>query len=106
MLFAYDGYDVDDEARTILGKQSEWLARYPQVKITIEGHTDDVGSAAYNLSLSDRRARSVVNYLLNKGVAPEHMQAVGWGKAKPVAEGTDDAARALNRRVEFNVLQQ
>ena len=105
--FGFNSDVIDRSSFAILDEVADIILNHPEYSlIRIEGHTDDVGSAAYNLSLSDRRARSVVNYLLNKGVAPEHMQAVGWGKAKPVAEGTDDAARALNRRVEFNVLQQ
>ena len=51
MLFAYDSYDVDDTAKAILGKQAEWLARYPNVKVTVEGHTDERGTREYNLAL-------------------------------------------------------
>lgn len=92
-------YGILDEVADIVLSNPEYAL------VRIEGHTDDVGGDAYNLSLSDRRAKAVVNYLLNKGVTPERMQAVGWGKAKPVSPGTDDAARALNRRVEFNIIQ-
>jgi outer membrane protein OmpA-like peptidoglycan-associated protein len=105
--FGFNSDVIDKSSFSILDEVADIILNHPEYSlIRIEGHTDDVGSAAYNLSLSDRRARSVANYLLGKGVTPERMQPVGWGKAKPVAEGTDDAARALNRRVEFNVLQQ
>ncbi|OYX17688.1 MAG: peptidoglycan-associated lipoprotein, partial [Rhodobacterales bacterium 32-66-9] len=54
--FAYDSYELDDTARTILGKQAEWLARYPSVRVTVEGHADERGTREYNLALGDRRA--------------------------------------------------
>ena len=104
--FGFNSDVIQSDSYAILDEVADVILSNPEYTLVrIEGHTDDVGSAAYNLSLSDRRARAVVNYLLNKGIPPERMQAVGWGKAKPVSKGTDDAARALNRRVEFNIIQ-
>lgn len=104
--FAFNSDVIQKESYSILDEVADIILSNPEYSLVrIEGHTDDVGGDAYNLSLSDRRAKSVVNYLLNKGIPPERMQAVGWGKAKPVSPGTDDAARALNRRVEFNIIQ-
>ncbi len=105
--FRFNADVIDKSSFSILDEVADVILSHPEFALVrVEGHTDDVGSAAYNLSLSDRRARAVVRYLLEKGVPPEKMQAVGWGKAKPVSQGIDDAARALNRRVEFNVIQQ
>ena len=98
VLFGYDSYDIDDEARTILGKQSEWLARYPQVKITIEGHTDERGTREYNLALGDRRANAAKNFLAAQGVAASRIATISYGKERPEAEGSDEAAYAKNRR--------
>ena len=87
VLFGYDSYDIDDEARTILGKQSEWLARYPQIKITIEGHTDERGTREYHLALGDRRANAAKNFLAAQGVAASRIATISYGKERPEAEG-------------------
>ena len=98
VLFPYDSYDIDDEAKTILGKQAEWLARYPQVKVTIEGHADERGTREYNLALGDRRATAAKNFLAAQGVTTARMTTISFGKERPVAEGTDESAFARNRR--------
>ncbi len=98
VLFAYDSYEVDDTAKAILGKQAEWLARYPAVKVTIEGHTDERGTREYNLALGDRRANAAKNFLAAQGVSPARMQTISYGKERPVAEGSDETAYAQNRR--------
>ncbi len=98
VLFGYDSYDVDDTAKAILGKQAEWLARYPAVKVTIEGHTDERGTREYNLALGDRRATAAKNFLAAQGVSVARMQTISYGKERPVAEGSDESAYAQNRR--------
>lgn len=98
VLFGYDSYEIDDTSRVILGKQAEWLARYPQVKVTIQGHTDDRGTREYNLALGDRRANAAKNFLAAQGVATPRIATISYGKERPVAEGSDDAAWAQNRR--------
>lgn len=98
VLFPYDSYEIDDEARTILGKQAEWLARYPSVRITVEGHADERGTREYNLALGDRRATAAKNFLAAQGVATGRMTTISYGKERPAVEGTDEAAFARNRR--------
>ncbi len=98
VLFGYDSYELDDEARAILGKQAEWLARYGQVKITIEGHTDERGTREYNLALGDRRANAAKNFLAAQGVGAARIATISYGKERPEAEGSDEAAYAKNRR--------
>jgi peptidoglycan-associated lipoprotein len=98
VLFGYDSYELDEEARTILGKQAEWLARYPQVRVTVEGHSDERGTREYNLALGDRRASAAKNFLAAQGVDPGRMTTISYGKERPVAGGTDEAAFAQNRR--------
>lgn len=71
--------------------------------IQVEGHTDDVGEAAYNKELSQRRAESVVAYLIDKGVEHNRLQAIGYGEERPIQPNTDETNRAANRRVEFNL---
>lgn len=98
VLFAYDSYDVDDTAKAILGKQAEWLARYPNVKVTVEGHTDERGTREYNLALGDRRASAAKNFLAAQGVSPSRLQTISYGKERPIADGSDETAYAANRR--------
>ncbi len=98
VLYAYDSYDVDDTAKAILGKQAEWLARYPNVKVTIEGHTDPRGTREYNLALGDRRANATKNFLAAQGVSPSRMSTISYGKERPAADGSDEAAYAQDRR--------
>ena len=98
VLFAYDSYDVDDTAKAVLGKQSEWLARYPAVKVTVEGHTDERGTREYNLALGDRRASAAKNFLAAQGVNASRIATISYGKERPVADGTDESAYAQNRR--------
>ena len=98
VLFGYDSYEIDDAARAVLGKQAEWLARYPAVKVTIEGHTDERGTREYNLALGDRRANAAKNFLAAQGVSTARLTTISYGKERPAAEGSDEAAWAQNRR--------
>ena len=98
VLFALDQYDIDSAARAILDSQSEWLARFPQVRVTVEGHADERGTREYNLALGDRRANAAKNYLAARGVDPSRMTVISYGKERPVALGSDDGSYAQNRR--------
>jgi outer membrane protein OmpA-like peptidoglycan-associated protein len=78
----------------------------PQIRrVRVEGHTDWIGSDAYNQKLSERRAASVRDYLIGKGIAPDRLIAVGYGKSRPIADNNTTQGRARNRRVEFTVLE-
>jgi outer membrane protein OmpA-like peptidoglycan-associated protein len=77
------------------------MAGDPVLKLELQGHTDAVGSDAYNQPLSDARARSVVVWLSQHGVAPTRLSARGYGKTRPVASNATDEGRARNRRVEI-----
>ena len=98
VYYAYDSYELDDVARATLGKQAEWLATYPTIKVTIEGHTDERGTRDYNLALGDRRANAAKNFLAAQGVDPGRMTTISYGKERPAVEGSDEAAWAKNRR--------
>lgn len=78
-----------------------FLQKYPERRVVIEGHTDTVGSDAYNLDLSERRADAVRDFLLQNGVNPAQLTARGYGKASPVASNDTAAGRQQNRRVEL-----
>jgi peptidoglycan-associated lipoprotein len=98
VLFQFDSYELDEEARTILGKQAEWLARYPSIRVTVEGHADERGTREYNLALGDRRATAAKNFLAAQGVDSGRMTTISYGKERPIAEGSDEASWAQNRR--------
>ncbi|WP_294191215.1 peptidoglycan-associated lipoprotein Pal [uncultured Sphingomonas sp.] len=98
VLFALDMYDIDSEARAILDTQVQWLTRYPNVRVTIEGHADERGTREYNLALGDRRANAAKNYLAARGISPSRLSVISYGKERPVALGSDEASYAQNRR--------
>jgi len=96
--FATDSSDIDSEAQSILTKQAAWLAKYPNVRVTIEGHCDERGTREYNLALGDRRANSAKNFLVNAGVNAARISVISYGKERPIATGSDEEAWAQNRR--------
>lgn len=98
VLFAYDSYELDGEARAILARHAAWLKANPGVRVTLEGHCDERGTREYNLALGDRRANSAKNFLAAQGIDVSRIATISYGKERPVAEGGDEAAMAQNRR--------
>ncbi len=90
-------YKILDEVASILNE-------YPYYNVNVDGHTDNVGDDAKNMTLSQARAEAARTYLINKGVAASRMVATGYGETKPVADNKTAAGRAQNRRVEFNLI--
>jgi outer membrane protein OmpA-like peptidoglycan-associated protein len=82
------------------------LTDYPNMRIEVEGHTDDVGSDASNLTLSHDRAKAVFDFLRNRKVEEERIAWKGYGETRPIVANDSDDHRALNRRVEFKVLER
>ncbi len=97
VYFDYDAYSVRADAGPILDKQSEWLRRYPQVKVRIEGNADERGTREYNLALGARRANAVRDYLVGRGVEAGRIETVSYGKERPIDPGTGEDAYAHNR---------
>lgn len=91
-------------SKTELDELADMLFDYPLMRIAIEGHTDDVGDDAFNMKLSDDRAKAVVDYLHGKKIPLDRMTWHGFGESKPMMANDSDAHRALNRRVEFRVM--
>ena len=102
--FEFNKSDLTADSKPILDGVADGLKKHPHVKVEIQGHTDSVGKAAYNLKLSQRRAQSVLDYLLQDGVGPDQMVAKGYGETQPVASNKDADGRAKNRRVVMYVL--
>jgi OOP family OmpA-OmpF porin len=88
----------------VLDAAAAVLLEYAELRLEIQGHTDDVGDRAYNVDLSQRRAESVRAYLAAKGVAEARLTARGFGPDAPIAKGRSKSARAANRRVEFRLV--
>ena len=92
-------------ASSILDLVTETLLKYPEITFRIEGHTDSDGAAAYNESLSTRRAQTVFDYLASNGVAENRMSVQGFGESQPIADNTTPAGKAQNRRVVLSVIE-
>jgi peptidoglycan-associated lipoprotein len=97
VYFDLDSYEVRADAQPVLSNQAAWLVRYPNVRIRIEGNADERGTREYNLALGARRANSIRDFLVSKGVAASRIETISYGKEKPIAEGSDEAAWAKNR---------
>ena len=98
VLFDYDKYDLDDPTRATLQRQAAWLAKYPSVRVTVEGHCDERGTREYNLALGARRANAVKEYLVSLGVSAARLETISYGKERPVCTEFDEACWAQNRR--------
>jgi peptidoglycan-associated lipoprotein len=96
--FDYDAYSVTDEGRSVLQRQAAWLAKYPSVRVTIEGHCDERGTREYNLALGARRANSVKEYLVSVGVSAGRLDTISYGKERPICSESDEGCYAQNRR--------
>lgn len=97
VYFDTDHSDVRADAQGILAAQAAWLVRYPAVKIRIEGNADERGTREYNFALGARRAQSVSDFLVSKGVTPNRISTISYGKENPIDPGDDEAAWAKNR---------
>ena len=98
VFFDYDKSAVRADAKVTLDKQIAWLKQYPSYAITVEGHADERGTREYNLALGERRANSVKQYLTANGIPAARVKTISYGKEKPVALGSNEAAWAQNRR--------
>ena len=96
--------DLTSNSFPELDKLVEYLNKYPEIKVEISGHTDNVGSDQANLKLSYSRAETVVAYIEAKGIKKERLEPKGYGSYQPVASNDDEEGRMLNRRTEFKVL--
>jgi peptidoglycan-associated lipoprotein len=98
VFFDYDQYAIRADQREILTQDAAWLKKEPTVKILVEGHCDERGTASYNMALGERRAEAMREYLQGLGVASSRVQIVSYGKERPFDPGNDERAWAQNRR--------
>ncbi len=99
--FDFDKYTIRPEDRDLLIKNAEWLRKNPQVKVWIEGHADERGSAEYNIALGEKRAKSVKKFLIDLGISPDRLSTITYGEERPVDPRHNEEAWAKNRRAEF-----
>ena len=97
VYFDLDQYRLDADDQDILQRQAAWLSSYPDVTILVAGNCDERGTREYSLALGERRASIVKDYLVSLGVDPARVQTVSYGKERPIAVGSNDAAWAQNR---------
>jgi peptidoglycan-associated lipoprotein len=106
VYFDFDKSDLRQDTRDVLSKNAEVILKtLAGAKIQIEGHTDERGSAEYNLALGERRAKSAQQYLTTLGVKAENTSVISYGEEKPAVAGDDEGAWAKNRRAEFVIIK-
>ncbi|PYQ62542.1 MAG: hypothetical protein DMF58_01400 [Acidobacteria bacterium] len=103
VLFDFNSSALRSSSRASLQQMADVFQKYPDTTLSVQGHTDSIGSAAYNQRLSERRADSVAGYLQDLGVRSSRIQTIGYGKSQPRATNSTAAGRQLNRRVEIHV---
>lgn len=96
--FDYDKYDIKSEDRDLLQRQAAWLQKYPQVRVTVEGHCDERGTREYNLALGARRANAVKEYLVSLGVSSSRLDTISYGKERPICTESNESCWGQNRR--------
>jgi outer membrane protein OmpA-like peptidoglycan-associated protein len=104
ITFAFNSPDIKSQFYNVLNSVALVLKKYNKTTVQVAGYTDNVGTDAYNQTLSQQRAQSVANYLMNQGVASNRFAIVGYGKSNPVASNSDAAGRAQNRRVTITLI--
>ena len=103
IFFDFDKSDIKPEAKGVLENKAAWLRANPDYKVSIEGHTDERGTAEYNLALGDRRAKSTMRYLNALGIANNRITTISYGEERPVCTESNEACWSRNRRAEFKL---
>ncbi len=103
ILFDYNSYALRPESKSTLQNLADNFRRYPEEQIAVEGHTDAVGSPESNQRLSEQRADTVRNYLVDQGVTGQRITSIGYGETRPKATNDTPEGRQLNRRVEIRI---
>lgn len=105
VYFDLDQSSIRADARAILDAQAAWLVRYPSVKIRIEGNADERGTREYNYALGARRAEAVSQYLVSRGVLPNRISTISYGKENPIATGSNEESWSQNRNAKTTLTE-
>lgn len=103
VYFDYDKYHLRPDALNTLKNNALYLLEHPETRVLVEGHCDDRGSQEYNLSLGEKRAKEVRDYLIEAGVHPNRVKIISYGEERPAAPNGTEEGWALNRRAEFRL---
>jgi peptidoglycan-associated lipoprotein len=106
VFFELDKSELSPEQRDVVGVNADWIRRNPSVRVLVEGHCDERGTAQYNLALGERRASAVKDFLVSLGIDGGRVQIVSYGKERPFNPGHDDTAWSQNRRGHFVILSR
>ena len=99
--FAFDSYEIDEEARQVLRTNADWLKENSKVRVEIEGHCDERGTVEYNLALGAKRAKAAKDYLATLGVSSDRMTTISYGEELPLCSEHTESCWAENRRCHF-----
>lgn len=102
--FEFDSANLSDSARKTLESNAKTISGNKRMRVLVEGHCDERGSNEYNIALGERRARSVIDYLVNLGVQRSRLEMKSWGEERPLNPNSSESAWKLNRRAEFVIL--
>jgi peptidoglycan-associated lipoprotein len=103
--FDFDRYELGDNDRQILDRHAAWMKEHPRTLMLVEGHCDERGTAEYNISLGERRAKATANYLTSRGVGSERITTISYGEQRPVCGDANETCWQNNRRAHFLVKQ-
>lgn len=106
VYFDFDKYSLRSDAKTSLDANYGMLVEFPDVIVKIEGHCDERGTVEYNMSLGEKRAKSVQDYLVGLGIAADRVSTISYGKERPIDNSSNEASWAKNRRGEFRIISQ
>jgi peptidoglycan-associated lipoprotein len=101
VFFDFDQWSIREDQKEVMAKNSQWLKSNPNVKVRLEGHCDERGTAEYNLALGQKRAEGVKSFLEGMGISSQRMTPVSYGEERPLDPGHDEAAWTKNRRVDI-----
>ena len=106
LYFEYNMYDLTQESLERLTKAAQFMQSEPTLRVRIDGHADERGTAEYNMALGEKRAKTVEQYLIKYGIAPNRLEVTSFGKEKPaqICSDGDEECQSKNRRVEYMVL--
>jgi peptidoglycan-associated lipoprotein len=103
VFFDYEQNTLREDAKRVLQQDVQWLSKWPQTIVRIDGHCDERGSAEYNLALGDQRATTVREYLTSLGVTPDRIQTLSLGKEAPFCQDSGESCWSQNRRGHFEI---
>ncbi|MCK4990361.1 MAG: OmpA family protein, partial [Bacteroidales bacterium] len=104
--FEFDDYRVGEASYPILDRVMAIMMKYPGINLEIAAHTDNMGSFEYNMNLSQKRAQSMVDYLVEHGLDASRLVGKGYGESRPITSNTTEEGRSINRRVEFIIMNE